>query len=191
MNAKTARRRRTLLAARRSGELVRVEMTYEKEWVSGVVLDVGADLFALLRADSKHYERFEVAYIADIRSVRAEPYRRFIERALALRGARRPRRPSAPLDSMEALLRWLQQGEDLVTIERPRIKRDACWIGRLVGVGAREMQMQEINPDASWDHTPTTRRIVEIRRVQWDDEYSRSLRLVGGPPPKLERPSAR
>ena len=185
MNAKTRRLRRALLAALRNGHWVRLTRTYEDDPVSGVLLAVEGELFLMLKGDSEGFSGFEVSHLDELKSVAKEPYERFYRRALKLRGIRRPRTPRPPLDSIESLLRWLQPRCDAVALVRPRTYLHTCRIGRLVEVRPRTFELQEINPDGSWDRWTSRHRLAHVRRVDWGGPYEQSLLLVGGPPPPL------
>ena len=39
----------------------------------------------------------------------------------------------------------------LITIHRERIKKDVCFIGKLVGVNQRAVTIQSITPQAEWE----------------------------------------
>jgi hypothetical protein len=46
------------------------------------------------------------------------------------------------------------------------------------------MSLLEINPDATWDDTPSEYRLSEITRVNFGGDYEDALYLVGGSPPR-------
>lgn len=187
MNAKLRRLRRQLLAAQREGHWVRMRRTYEDGWTDGILLAVGPETLLFLHASSEAYGPFEVAFIADLRSVARLPNERFIRRALKLRGQSRPRTPRPPLESIESLLRWLQPRFDAVTIFRFPTRPDTFLVGNLIDVGPRTIRLQDIGPDGRWDRFTCRHSIAHIRRVKWGaDPYVESLLLVGGAPPPLD-----
>lgn len=187
MNAKVRRLRRRLLAAQREGHWVRMRRTYEKDWCHGIPLAIGPELILFLHGGPEGYGEFEVSFLSELRSVERHPYERFYRRALKLRGVRRPRTPRPPLDSIESLLRWLQPRFDAVTLFRPLLYPDECRIAKLIDVGPRTINFQDINPGGRWSRSSSRHRLAHIRRVNWGaDPYVESLLLVGGPPPPLD-----
>jgi hypothetical protein len=189
MNAKLRRLRRRLLAAQRQGHWVRMWRTYEKDWCHGIPLAIGPELILFLHGSPEGYERFEVSFLSELRSVERIPtrYERFCRRALKLRGIRRPRTPRPPLDSIENVLIWLQPRFDAVTLYRPLLYPDEIRIAKLIEVGQRTLKFQDIDPDGRWSRFSSRHRIAHVRRVEWGaSPYVESLLLVAGPPPPLD-----
>jgi hypothetical protein len=46
----------------------------------------------------------------------------------------------------------------------------------------RRVSLLKIDPDATWDTTPTEYRLREITRVGFGADYENALHLVGGEP---------
>jgi hypothetical protein len=169
--------------AMRKQRFVRLSRRFEDSVVRGYVLDVGPHffLFALV-SDRIWFDGFECFRISDIRHVELDPYATFAEAALKKRAERRPKKPRVSVASIEELLLSAGRAFPLVTIHREKADPDACWIGRVLGVDRRYVSLLEIDPQATWDETPTDYRLSEITRVNFGGDYENALHLVGGSP---------
>jgi hypothetical protein len=169
--------------AMRKQRFVRLSRRFEDSAVRGYVLDVGPQffLFALV-SDRIWFDGFECFRISDIRHVELDPYATFAEAALKKRAERRPKKPRVSVASIEELLLSASRAFPLVTIHREKADPDACWIGRVLGIDRRCVSLLEIDPQATWDETPTDYRLIEITRVNFGGDYENALHLVGGSP---------
>jgi hypothetical protein len=168
----------------RNQRFIRLSRRFEDWAVRGYVLDVGPRFFLLaLVSDRIWFDGFECFRISDIKGVRPDPYTAFEEKALKMRGERRPKRPHVSVANLEELLLTAGRVFPLVTIHREKIDPSACWIGRVLGVDRGCVSLLEINPDARWEGRPTEYRLGEITRVNFGGDYENALHLVGGEPP--------
>jgi hypothetical protein len=168
--------------------LIRFSRRFENSTIRGYVLDIGPDFFLLaLLSDRIWFDGFECFRIRDIRNVKPDPYLSFAEAALRKRRERRPRKPRISVANLETLLRSSGRLFPLVTIHREQVGPDVCWIGSIVAVASGQVSLLEINPDASWDDTPTKYPLRQITRVNFGGDYENALHLVGGNPPAMKR----
>jgi hypothetical protein len=136
----------------------------------------------VLVSDRIRFDGFECFRVNDVKNLEPDPYAAFAEAALKKRRLRRPKKPRVSVDSVERLLLSAGRAFPLVTIHRESIDPDVCWIGRVLGVNRGRVSMLEINPDATWDKTPTEYRLNGITRVNFGGDYEKALHLVGGRP---------
>ena len=162
---------------------VRFSRRFEDSIVRGYVLDVGPRFFLLsLVSDRIRFDGYEYFRKADVKGIRPDPYKVFVESALKLRGEQKPRKPRVNVKSVEDLLLSAGRAFPLVTIHRELVDPDVCWIGRVLGVDHGRVSLLEINPDATWDDHPTEYKLSEITRVNFGGDYENALFLVGGDP---------
>ncbi|MGH9614265.1 MAG: hypothetical protein ACRD4P_14425 [Bryobacteraceae bacterium] len=181
--ANTGLKRSQLADAMRKKKLVRLSRRYEDTAIRGYVLDIGPVffLFALV-SDRIWFDGFECFRIADIGTVKPDPYATFAERALKLRGERVPKKPRVILADLENLLLSAGRAFPLITVHREKLDPDVCSIGRVLGINRGQMSFLEIAPDATWDEEPRQFKLSEITRVNFDGDYEKALDLVGGVP---------
>ncbi len=67
----------------------------------------------------------------------------------------------------------------LVTIHRERIKRDSCYVGRLVTRNQRSMTIQHISPDAEWEMKEKF-RLADITLLEFGGVYETLLFKLAG-----------
>ena len=95
-----------------------------------------------------------------------------------------PRKPRVSVASIKELLLSANHVFPLVTIHREHMDPDVCSIGRVVGIDRGHVSLLQINPDATWEKTPTDYRLSEITRVNFGGDYEDALAIVGGSPPQ-------
>src|SRR5262249_61077577 len=77
----------------------------ESSKIRGCVLDVGAEFFLLaLVSDRIWFDGFECFRIKDVQQMEPDPYARFAEVALRIRGERRLKKPRISMANIEDLL---------------------------------------------------------------------------------------
>ncbi|MES2951698.1 MAG: hypothetical protein V4858_24485 [Pseudomonadota bacterium] len=170
-----------LVTAMDEGQLVRIIRRFEDSPVRGYVAAVGPTFFLLtLVSDRLRFDGFECFRMADVRSVRADPYAGFAEAALKKRGLRRPRKPKIDLDSVETILLTAAKVFPLVTIHLEKKDPDVCYIGSVRGVERGKVFLLGINPHAEWDSEPDKFRFSKITRISFGGDYEDALHAVGG-----------
>jgi hypothetical protein len=163
--------------------LVRISQAFDDFPVVGYILDVGPRFFILaVVSDRIWFDGFECFRIGDVKDVGPDPNATFVQAALKKRAERRPRKPRVSVTSIEELLASAGRAFPLVTIHRDQADPDVCWIGRVLDVNRYRVSLLEINPDATWDDTPTEHQLSEITRVSFGADYENALFLVGGEP---------
>jgi hypothetical protein len=162
-------------------QLVRIQRRFEDAAIRGYVLSVGPTFFIVaLISDRLWHDGFECFRLTDLASVEPDPYADFAERALHLRGLRRPRLPKVRLDSVGDIVRSAGTAFPLIAIHREATDPDICRIGQVVAVNRTQVALLEIGPDARWDVEPTVHSLRSITRVGFGGEYENALALVGG-----------
>jgi thiamine biosynthesis protein ThiS len=179
-------RRLDLTKPLRAGAFVRFQRLFEDSPIRGYVLGIGPKFFVLaLVSDRIRFDGLECFRIRDMTRLVRDPYANFVEAALAKQGQRKTRDPGLKLTSVEDLLLSAGKKFPLVAIHREKIDPDVCWIGRILGVNRGVVELLEINPDASWDNSPSEYSVKEITRVNFGGDYEDALYLVGGEPPAV------
>ena len=169
--------------AMRARTLVRFNRRFEDSSVSGYVVDVGPRFFLLaLVSDRIRFDGFEVLRIADVRRLRADPERKFIEHALKLRKARMPRRPRLDMSSVAGIVESAGRSAPLISICNESEAPDVCYIGRLIDVQDGWCALLKIQPSARWDRQSRWFSMKGITRVCFGGDYEDALYLVGGEP---------
>lgn len=172
-----------LIHAKQTRAFMRLSRRFEDSKIRGYVLDVGPKFFLLsLVSDRIRLDGFECFRIRDILNVMPDPYAAFAESALKKRGQRKPKKPKVSVKSVEDIVLSAGRAFPLVTIHREEIDLDVCWIGRVLGVNRGRVSLLEINPDATWDSSPTEYPLDEITRMNFGGDYENALYLVGGDP---------
>lgn len=146
----------------------------------GYVLDIGPEFFLMLVVEGDiHYDGFRAFRIRDVVKLEVlHRYHEFVERALRLRGEKRPRKPRVSLLSLPLLVRSAAKHFPLVTIHRERKDPNACWIGRVLSASKKKMELLKISPDAAWDAEPTKYRLSQVTRVDVGSRYEDALLQV-------------
>lgn len=163
---------------------VRISRRFEDFDARGYVLDVGPRFFLLaLVNDRLWFDGFECFRIADVKSLKPDPYTAFAQAALKKRGERKPKKPRVSVENLEDLLLSANRSFPLVTIHREQVDPDVCHIGRVVGIARGRVTLLEIKPNATWEASPRGYRLNEITRVDFGGDYEDALHIVGGDPP--------
>lgn len=106
----------------RDRRVVRLSRRFENFPVRGYVLDVGPRFFMLaLVSDRIWFDGFECFRIADVNTVKPDPYATFVEAALKERGEIKPKKPRVSLETIEKLLLSANRAFPLVTIHREKV----------------------------------------------------------------------
>jgi hypothetical protein len=174
--------------AMRERTCVRFRSKFDESSVhGGYVYDVGSKfvLVAIVN-DRLSYDGFECFRINDLRDFEPDPYGAFVERALKLRGQRKPVKPLIKMGSIGEILVTAGQYAPLVTIVREQVDPEVAWIGRILGIEKGRVRMLEIEPGAVWETEPRLHRLSEITRVTFGADYEDALYLVGGEPAIIE-----
>jgi len=59
----------------------------------------------------------------------------------------------------------------------------SLWFGTPLTIKDGALTLLNIDPDASWDETPSRHRLSDITCVQFGNRYEEALSALGGPPP--------
>lgn len=185
----TQQRNRKLIEACHNALLVKFWTPYEDGATEGYVLDIGPSFFLLAAiGEDIRFNGFQCLRRSDVRRLQVPTeYANFIVDALRKQGQHLKKKPSIERESLPALLKSANQFFQLVTVHRGRVKPDACWIGKVVGVTETYLVLHEIGPDAVWDKTPAKLKLSEITRVDFGGGYEAALHLVGGNPKPLKK----
>jgi hypothetical protein len=176
----------------RERTLVRFRQRFETASIHGYIHGVGAKFVLVAIVNDRVWlEGFECFRIKDVRGIKPDPYRKFIERALKLRGERKPKRPRIKMGSIGEIIVSASRLFPLVTIHQEETRPDVCWIGRVLGVDSGRVRMLDIEPGAVWASEPSSYRLAEITQVSFGADYEGALYLVGGEPKKSRFPSGR
>lgn len=173
---------------------VRFLSRFERTAVRGYILDIGPKFFIVAVVSNRFwFDGFECYRIDDVRDLRPDPYSKFAEAALQIRGLKIPAKPPVSITSIEDLLLTASREFPLVTIHRERVHPDECSIGQVRSVERGRLSLLEISPAAQWDEKPEIYRLNQVTRVGFGADYEDALYLVGGEPQqanKLAHPTA-
>jgi hypothetical protein len=172
--------RADLVRAQGSGELVRVHRSVESGWANGYVVGVGPEFFAVcLVSDLIIFNGFQAFRFVDLSAVEAPaPHADFVDRALRLRKALRPRDPSIDLKDLPSLLRSASAAFPLIALHREIKDPDVCHIGSVEGLTNDAVVLKAIGPDADWLEERETFALADITRVDFGGLYEEALSLV-------------
>ncbi len=196
---KDAKRQSTPERIARSGSrvLIRFTRSLEQGSVMGYVLATGPRFFLLALVDEGiRFNGFQCLRLEDVRNLQVPAEcATFVEKALKLRGEKRPRTPRISVQSIQELLKTAGRIFPIVTIHREKADPDVCHIGRVLSASESDVSILEIGPDASWDDEALNYRTKQITRVDLGGDYEQALILVASSVAKhqktkrkLERP---
>jgi hypothetical protein len=172
-----------LKQAAKDGSLVRLYRDdLESVGVVGYVLGVGPEFFLLaLVGDDIRFNGFEALRVRDVTEVEApHPYAAFVEKALELKGERKPAAPDIDLASTAALIESAGKAFPIITVSREFADPEVCQVGMPVQVQGGSVSLMEIGPDAVWYDDVEWYPLDEITRLDFGGGYEEALRLVGG-----------
>jgi hypothetical protein len=84
------------------------------------------------------------------------------------------------IDSWRAACETASHVFPLLVIHRERIKRDSCWIGKLVKATRRSLTMRSIDPDVTWSSLD---RVLykDITQLEFGGTYETLLHELAPP----------
>ena len=175
-----------LVASMRERRLIRLTRKFEPSHVRGYVLDVGPTLFIMLLVSDRIWlDGYECFRIGDVQTLEHDPYASFAETALWLRREVRPEVSPVSVTSLADLLRSAADAFPLITIHTEQDDPDCCWIGQVLSVDQKKVQLQEIRPGATWVVGPREFRLNQITRVNFGGDYEDALFIAGGGSPPI------
>jgi len=174
--------RRDLLAAKERGTPVRIERDdLDDAYSEGYVVDVSPKLVLLNQvSDRIHLDGFEVLRLADVSRVVTEwPARRFVERALELKG-QAPKQPAGPIDlaGMREAVMSANAAYPLIVIDREETWTGETSVGRIREEVPRGFNLHWITPAARWRWDGTPYQWKEVTRLEFGNEYEETLAMV-------------
>lgn len=101
--------------------------------------------------DSFQLDGYAVLRNSDVRRWRAFPAEDFVARAATFNNVLPSRPPRVNIASMGALVASAKKSPWLITIHRERIRKDVCYIGRVVRASRQSVTIQSITPQAEWE----------------------------------------
>lgn len=174
-----------LEAALENQNLVRLTRKFGKGHFTGYVVAVSkSHLLLSLIGNGIWFDGYECLRIKDLKKIKKDPYREFIEAALKKRKLRRLRTPHINMQSTQDILDSAGKLFPLVTIHREKFDPDVCQIGQVVSTNRTHLNLIEIRPDAIWEDASEMYALREITRVSFAGSYEKALFLVGGKPKK-------
>ena len=121
--------------------------------------------------------------LRDVRSVKVYAADSFVARALAHFGDR-PKRPRGiDLNSRESLIETAGRRFPLIAIHREKADPTVCFIGTPASVGAKNLRLLEVDPNARWATEPTKWAMKDITRVDFGGRYEAALHAIAGTSP--------
>ncbi len=110
----------------------------------------------------------------DVKRWRPIPKDDFLARAAVLHKLR-PRKPAnVKIDSVGQALASAGKAFPLVTIHTERLKRDVCYVGRVLRVSQRALTLLDISPQAEWDDEESY-LLKDITLIDFGNTYGRLL----------------
>lgn len=150
-------------------------------WINGFVVDY-SDKFILLEEISGqiHLDGYSVLRRQDVtRCQNPNPRDSFYRTALHMRGERRTKRPKIELKNVPCILDSVSEWP-LVSVHRELIKRNVCFIGRIVELAPRHVVLDTIDIHAKFDGELETFKYSDITRIDFGNGYETALALVAG-----------
>jgi hypothetical protein len=193
MTRQVQKRLHRALETQRPVEIIRSHIGKRAEKLSGLVLSVGTDWFAVAALSQAVYlDGWEVLRITDVRSVvpESKSATAYIERALDVLGPAPElpdalRFPAAKVPGSELLLEILAANA-LVGIHEEMKHPDALRVGSFVGRRGAKIGLRQIGSSGKWDAEVTAIKLSKITRVTVGGRYQDALARFGEPLPPLE-----
>jgi hypothetical protein len=170
----------TIRAALAQDHLLRIyRAEIENGWSTGYVVGIGPVFFALQLVDNAcRFDGYLCLRYADVTGCETDPHADFITKALAARGLTRSDAPAIDLSSLETLLHSAGAAFPLVTIHIEDVDEEVCYIGRVAKVTAKQLILHEVDPDGSWETSPSHYNLGDVTRVDFGGAYEEALWLI-------------
>lgn len=176
-----------------SQKKVRLTRTFPSERLhNGFIVSIGRDLVAMSQFHDFQPEGYTVLRIKDITNIRSGRYERQWEEMLAAEGTlQHVGLPyDVPLDTMELLLRALQQhGRNIIVeCEDPDENLEDFYIGRVLGVNGESLYFTNFDGMGRWDKQPHEIPLLEITKIQFETPYANTFsKYLKGSCPQLNK----
>ena len=146
------------------------------------VLDWGPDLtlVQVFDADLFQLNGYAIFRNSDVRRWRVIPEEDFLARAAAFNKVLPSMPKLAKFGSMRESAASAGASFQLITIHRERIKKDVCFIGKLVGVNQRAVTIQSITPQAEWEEEERY-QLKDISLLEFGGAYENLLGSLAKP----------
>lgn len=161
------------------GKLVKVSFK-GKDPVDGLVLDY-SDEWVLMKRNSMDYviDGYAIVKRKSITAVERGEREKFKEKIIKLKGSGGVKKMGIPLDNLETILRKLTSEFKVFTLYG---RGDtACWLGRFVEINDKTLVIEYLTTRAIWSGQMNL-KVSEIRIIEFDDDYTNSLKLVARKP---------
>ncbi|MFN0110700.1 MAG: hypothetical protein ACKVZH_17720 [Blastocatellia bacterium] len=139
----------------------------------GFVLQVSDDLVLFQQASDFLIDGYAVIRLEDITSLRSGIYERFFEKMYRGEGvmAQIGELPAVDLSDWKSLLKSLKKIGQNVIIECENLDDGLFYIGKLVRVNQRSVEILHFDALGKWEEEPSTVRYDEITQVRFDEQY--------------------
>lgn len=161
----------TAVSKKRLAQVERRNIT--AEMTHGFVLQASEDLVLFQQTSDFLIDGYAVIRLKDITSLKSGMCERFFEKMFRGEGlmAQVGDCPAIDLSDWKSLLKSLKKIGQNVIIECEGIDDGVFYIGKLVRVNQRSVEILYFDALGKWDKEPSTVRYDEITQVRFDEQY--------------------
>jgi len=171
-----------LTAALVEHQCVRIKRSIAaSEVITGYVVALGPHWLLLSVSDGASPNGWVALRTKDVTTVEPADGARFMRRGLEWQHSWPPAVPTSSLSvsgGTRALLGSVAASFPVVTMYRERLSGGSCLVGRPGLFSAREVEWQELSPDAVWQRYVTVCRSSTVTRIDFGGQYELALAHV-------------
>ncbi|CAN5908284.1 hypothetical protein BH11BAC7_BH11BAC7_19350 [soil metagenome] len=159
-----------------TGKLISVKFTDRKNTVVGFVIDSNED-WTLLKYNTVDYimDGYIIFPHKNIEEIKRGNEEKFIEKVIKLKGITPSSKEGIPITDLTAILKYLTKKFGLFQFYTKSEK--SCYIGKINSIDDKTLVLDFLDPKGKWDGKMNF-KLSEIREIEFDTDYLRSLKLI-------------
>jgi hypothetical protein len=151
----------------------------ESVWYGYIMFETESLMVLQYVSDSYNLDGYRCVRKSDISCVKDEFSRKdFVQRALRCKGVTCSAPKIEMADDLRKMMERIPVVYGLVTIHRELVCPNECEIGVLRDTSSDTYNLEWITPNGDWIHDDRPFRFTDVTRLDWGDEYSRTLLIV-------------
>lgn len=161
-------------------EVISIKYNDWEEPISGMVIDYNEDWTLLAKNPNDYmHDGYIIVNHQNLDGYKKDEMEELVEKVFKMKGIDK-NLPTLSLDDVETILNHLSKEYQLFSIQLAT-QEESCYVGIVRSISNGQLALQSIDIDGRWDEDEELINLKEIRTIEFDTDYLRSLLMLNKP----------